>query len=72
MEAINQIVNFAASAVEAAGIAVAAYGAYSFFEGASQQTAIKKLEGLLYIVGGVGIYLLGLKIIPLILTVFNV
>lgn len=72
MEAIQTIVDFSANAVQAAGIAVACYGGYSFFEGASQQTAIKKLEGLLYIVGGVGIWMLGYKIVPLILSSFNV
>ena len=71
METINAVVDFAAKAVEGIGIAIAIYGAINFLEGQSQQTAIKKLEGLQYVVGGVGVFLLGMKIVPLIINVFN-
>lgn len=72
MDLIKQVVDFIALAIEAIGIVVAAYGGICFFEGASQQAAAKKLEGLQFVVGGVGVFLIGLKIIPLILTVFNI
>lgn len=72
MDIIQEVVDFMGLAVEAIGVVVAAYGGINFFEGASQQAAAKKLEGLQFVVGGVGIFFIGLKIIPLILTVLSV
>ena len=71
MEIIEAIVNFVALCVEALGAVVAIYGGITLMEGQSQQTAIKKLEGLQYVVGGVGIFLIGMKIVPMILNIFN-
>lgn len=72
MDIIQQVVDFMCLAVEAIGVVVGAYGGINFFEGASQQAAAKKLEGLQFVVGGVGIFFIGYKIIPLILTIFNI
>lgn len=71
MELIQEVVNLVAKLIEGLGIVVAAYGGYNIMEGQSQQTAIKKLEGLQYVVGGVGIFFIGYKIVPMILSVFN-
>lgn len=71
MEAIQAIVDFASLCVEALGIASAIYGIICFSEGHSQQTAIKKVEGLGYIVGGAVIWGAGYKLVPLILPALN-
>ena len=67
MEAIQEVVNFASNAVEALGIVLAIYGIICFSEGHSQQTSIKKVEGLGFIVGGAVIWAAGYKLIPLIM-----
>lgn len=67
MEAIQTIVDFAAKGVEALGIALAIYGIICFQEGHSQQAAMKKIEGLGYIIGGAVVWGCGNKLVPLIL-----
>lgn len=72
MEAIQSVINFAASGVEALGIGLAIYGIICFQEGHSQQTAMKKIEGLGYIIGGAVVWGAGYKLVPLILPSLSI
>lgn len=72
MDAILQIIDFAALGVKVWGVAYAIVGIINFSEGHSQQNAAKKEEGMGKLVGGAVIFLAGLILVPMLGSMFNI
>lgn len=72
MEFFETVLKFASMGVTAFGAGVAISGIVNYGEGKSQQNAGKQDEGMSKIVGGGIIMVVGLLLVPQLLSLFNV
>lgn len=70
MDFLNELVNFGSIAVAASGAAVGVTGLKKLSEGRSQHNAGAEEEGMSKLVGGVIIIIIGLELVPQIMTFF--
>ena len=71
MDFLQEIINFASKAVMAFGAGGAVMGLLKFSEGRSQNNPGSKEEGMDKIVGGAFIFIVGLLLVPRLMTFFQ-
>ena len=71
MDFLQEIINYASKGVMAFGAGAAVIGLIKFMEGKSQNNPGAKEEGMEKIVGGAFIFILGMVLVPRLMTFFQ-